>query len=56
MTGNWDSYKLDIPIQWLRAMAEGDDDDELLVEATLEAADEAHIMIGDWGFHRHYCA
>ena len=57
MTGYWDAYKLDIPMQLPMAMADGDGDGDgdQRAEATIDTAESRRGSYYDWGFHRDYC-
>jgi len=52
MTGYWDAYKLDIPMQWLMAMtmtmAMAMTSSELMPPSMPPIQDESHTMIGDF--------
>jgi hypothetical protein len=57
MTGYWNAYKLDIPMQWpmVMAMAMVMMSSERKPPSMSPSQDEAHIMIPDCGFHQDYC-
>jgi len=52
MTRYWNTYKLDIPMQFPMAMADGDGDgdDEQRAEATIDAAESRQGSYYDCGF------
>jgi len=57
MTGYWNAYKLDIPMQWPMAMAMAMMmmSSERKPPSMPKSQDETHTMIADCGFHRDYC-
>ena len=54
ITGYWNAYRLDIPTQWPREMAEGDDDDEQRAEATIDGTKSRQGSYVDWEFQQNY--
>jgi hypothetical protein len=61
MTGYWNAYKLDIPMQLPMAMAIAMAMAMVMISSERKppsmppSQDEAHIMIADCGLHRDYC-
>jgi len=55
MTGYWDAYELDIPMQWPMAMVMMMLSSERNPPSMPKSQDETNTMIADCGFHREYC-